>query len=102
MGPLMAMAVKLLILGGILASVLGLAIAVGHAKPGASRRTLARLGATAFFAFLAAFFWLSPFTARGGFLTGMAVFFSIGGAVSAWKLVAGMQAGAAGEKSATH
>ena len=98
----MLMSAKLIILGGILLCVLGLAIAVGHAQPGAARRTLARLGATAFFAFLASFFWLSPFTARRGFFTGMAVFFSIGGAISAWKLVAGMQAGAAGEKSATH
>jgi hypothetical protein len=98
----MLMSMKLLILGGILVCVLGLAIAVGHANPGASRRTLARLGATLFFAFLASFFWLSPFTARGGFLTGVAVFFSIGGAISTWKLVAGMQGTAAGEKSATH
>jgi apolipoprotein N-acyltransferase len=98
----MGMAMKLVILGSILVGVLGLAIAVGHAKPGASRRALARLGATLFFAFLASFFWLSPFTARGGFFTGMSVFFSIGGAISAWKLVAGMQATAAGEKSATH
>ena len=93
---------KLAILGGILLCVLGLAIAVGHARPGASRRTLARLGATAFFAFLASFFWLSPFTTRGGFLTGMAVFFSIGGAISTWKLLAGLRGGAASEKSATH
>jgi hypothetical protein len=102
MEALMGMAAKLLILGAALLSVLGLAIAVGFAKPGATRRSLARLGATAFFAFLAAFFWLSPFTERGGFLTGMALFFSIGGTVSAWKLIAGMQAGVAGEKSATH
>jgi hypothetical protein len=98
----MVMSTKLLILGGILSSVLGLAIAVGYANPGASRRTLARLGATTFFAFLASFFWLSPFAERGGFFTGLAVFFSIGGAISVWKLVAGMRAGAAGEKSATH
>lgn len=98
----MGMAMKLVILGGILLCVVGLAAAVGHAKPGASRRTLARLGATAFFAFLASFFWLSPFVARGGFLTGMAIFFSIGGAISAWKLLAGLQGGAAGEKSAVH
>jgi hypothetical protein len=98
----MGMAMKLVILGAILLSVLGLAIAVGHAPAGATRRSLARLGATAFFAFLASFFWLSPFTARGGFLTGMAVFFSIGGAISAWKLVAGLTASAGGEKSATH
>jgi len=98
----MLMSTKLLILGGILLCVLGLAIMVGHANPGASRRTLARLGATAFFAFLASFFWLSPFTVRGGFFTGLAVFFAIGGAISVWKLVAGMQTGAAGEKSATH
>lgn len=93
---------KLLILGGILLCVLGLAAAVGHAKPGASRRTLARLGATAFFAFLSAFFWLSPFTSRGGFFTGMAIFFAIGGAISTWKLLAGLQGGAAGETSAVH
>jgi hypothetical protein len=96
------MAMKLSILGGILLCVLALAISVGYARPGASRRTLARLGATTFFAFLASFFWLSPFKARGGFLTGLAVFFSIGGAISVWKLVAGMRAGAAGEQSATH
>jgi hypothetical protein len=96
------MSMKLAILGGILLCVLGLAIAVGNAKPGASRRSLARLGATAFFAFLAAFFWLSPFTGRGGFLTGMAIFFSIGGAISAWKLVSGLKSDAAGEKSAVH
>jgi ABC-type Fe3+-siderophore transport system permease subunit len=93
---------KLAILAGILLCVLGLAIATGYTNPGAKRRTLARAGATAFFAFLASFFWLSPFTARGGFLTGMSVFFAIGGTISAWKLVAGLSAGAAGEKSATH
>ena len=93
---------KLMILGAIAALVLGLTIAVGNAKPGATRRALARAGATAFFAFLSSFFWLSPFAARGRFLTGMAVFFSIGGAISAWKLIAGLQAGAASEKSATH
>jgi apolipoprotein N-acyltransferase len=102
MKALMEMAMKLAILGGILLCVLALAVAVGRAQPGDARRTLARLGATAFFAFLASFFWLSPFTERGGFLTGMAVFFTIGGAVSTWKLIAGMQSAAAGEKSATH
>jgi hypothetical protein len=98
----MLMSTKLLILGAILLCVLGLAIVVGHANPGASRRTLARLGATAFFAFLASFFWLSPFSVRGGFFTGLAVFFAIGGVISLWKLAAGLGAGAMGEKSATH
>jgi hypothetical protein len=98
----MAMSTKLLVLGAIALAVLVISIATGSAAPGATRRTLARLGATAFFAFLAAFFWLSPFAERGGFLTGMAVFFSIGGGVSVWKLIAGLSAGSAGEKSATH
>jgi hypothetical protein len=102
MEALMAMAMKLAILGGILLGVVGLAAAVGHTAPGAARRSLARLGATTFFAFLASFFWLSPFTERGGFLTGMAVFFAIGGTISAWKLASGLRAGAASEKSATH
>ena len=102
MWPVMVTTTKLMILGAIALLVLGLAIVVGNAKPGASRRTLARAGATAFFAFLASFFWLSPFAQRRGFLTGMAVFFSIGGAISVWKLVAGMQSGGTGEKSATH
>jgi hypothetical protein len=97
----MAMSTKLLILGATLACVLGLAIATGYAKPGAARRRLARLGATAFFAFLALFFWLSPFAERGGFLTAMAAFFSIGGAISVWKLVTEAGAGVS-EKSATH
>ena len=96
------MAAKLWILGAVAALVLGLAIAVGNAKPGAPRRTLARAGATAFFALLASFFWLSPFGARSRFLTGMAVFFSIGGAISVWKWVAGMRAAGTGETSATH
>lgn len=98
----MEMSTKLWILGALAGAVLGLSIATGYAPAGASRRTLARLGATAFFAFLAAFFWLSPFAERGGFLTGMAAFFSIGCALSAWKLVAGLSARAVGEKSATH
>jgi hypothetical protein len=98
----MLMSTKLLILGAIALAVLGLAIATGYTNPGAARRTLARGGATAFFAFLSSFFWLSPFTARGGFLTGMSVFFAIGGTISAWKLVAGLSASAAGEKSATN
>jgi len=99
----MEMSTKLLMLGAILAVVLAFAIATGYAKPGASRRTLARSGATAFFAFLASFFWLSPFTERGTFLTGMAVFFSIGGGISVWKLFAGLGSSAAtGEKSATN
>jgi len=99
----MVMATKLVILGAMLVAVLGLAVATGYAKPGGARRTLARLGATAFFVFLASFFWLSPFTERGGFLTGMAVLFSIGCAISTWKLIAGLGAGeAAGEKSATN
>jgi hypothetical protein len=102
MRPAMAMSTKLAILGALLLLVLALAIATGNAKPGTLRHTLARLGATSFFAFLAAFFWLSPFTTRGGFLTAMAVFFSIGGALSAWKLISGLGARGAGETSATH
>lgn len=102
MGALMDMSTKLALLGAIALLVLGLAVATGYANPGASRRTLARAGATAFFAFLASFFWLSPFTERGGFLTGMAVFFSVGLTLSAWKLIAGLSAAAAGEKSAVH
>jgi hypothetical protein len=98
----MAMSTKLLVLGAIALAVLALSLATGNAAPGATRRTLARLGATAFFAFLAAFFWLSPFTTRGRFLTGMAVFFSIGCAVSVWKTLAGLASGAGAEKSATH
>jgi len=99
----MAMTPKLLILGAIGLCVLGLAIATGYAKPGSARRRLARLGATAFFGFLASLFWLSPFGARGGFLTTMAVLFSVGGAISAWKLIAEHGAGdTAREKSATH
>jgi hypothetical protein len=98
----MVMPMKLAVLGAIALLVFGLAIATGYANPGASRRTLARAGATAFFAFLASFFWLSPFTERGGFLTGMAVFFAIGGSISAWRLLANLTASAAGEKSATH
>jgi hypothetical protein len=98
----MDMSTKLALLGAIALLVLGLAVATGYANPGASRRTLARAGATAFFAFLASFFWLSPFTERGGFLTGMAVFFSVGLTLSAWKLIAGLSAAAAGEKSAVH
>jgi hypothetical protein len=93
---------ELAILGGILLGVLGLAIGTGYANPGARRRTLARSGATAFFAFLASFFWLSPFSERRAFLTGMAVFFSIGGAVSAWKLIAGLYGAGPSEKNATH
>jgi hypothetical protein len=96
------MTAKLWILAALLLLVLVLAIAVGYAKPGPGRRTLARLGATAFFAFLAAFFWLSPFTARGGFLTGMAMFFSIGGLLSVWKLLSGLRGGDEGSESATH
>jgi hypothetical protein len=98
----MSLSTKLVILGALLVLVLALAIATGHAKPGALRRSLARVGATGFFAFLATFFWLSPFTTRGGFLTAMAVFFTIGGALSAWKLIAGLGARGAGETSATH
>lgn len=97
----MHMSMKLVVLGAIALLVFGLAVATGYAS-GASRRTLARAGATAFFAFLASFFWLSPFTERGNFLTGMAVFFSVGLTLSAWKLLAGLGAGASAEKSATH
>ncbi|HEY8120011.1 MAG TPA: hypothetical protein VII78_01735 [Myxococcota bacterium] len=98
----MTMTAKLVVLAALLGGVLVLAIAVGNAKPGASRRILARAGATAFFAFLAAFFWLSPFSARGEFLTAMALFFSLGGTISVVKLVGSMQSRGAGEKSATH
>jgi hypothetical protein len=97
----MLMATKLGILGAIALCVLALAIATGTAQQTARRRRLARGGATALFAFLSAFFWLSPFTERGGFLTGMAVFFTVGGAISLWKLIAGAQPGA-GDGSATH
>lgn len=109
---------KLWILAGLGLFVLASAIATGQQKPGATRRTLARLGATGFFAFFVAFFWLSPEFAvfvkqlvgrnavlapRSGFLTGMAAFFSIGGLISAWKLVASLGRGekSAGD-SATH
>ena len=98
----MDMTTNLLVLGVVALLVFGLAVATGYANPGASRRTLARAGATSFFAFLACFFWLSPFTERGGFLTGMAVFFSIGGSLSAWKLLAGLGTGGTAEKSAIH
>jgi hypothetical protein len=98
----MMLTTKLVILGARAALVLGLAIAVGNTKAGSSRRTLARAGASAFFAFLASFFWLSPFAVRGRFLTGMAIFFSIGGAISVWKLVSGLSGSGASEKSATH
>lgn len=109
---------KLWILAGLALLVLASAIATGRQKPGAPRRTLARAGATGFFAFLVAFFWLSPEFAvfvkqlvgrnavlapRTGFLTAMAVFFSIGGLISAWKLIASLRGGEkrAGD-SATH
>lgn len=101
MSASMGMCAKLLILGAIAALVLGLAVAVGSARRGAARHSLARAGATALFALLASFFWLSPFATRGRFLTGMALFFSLGAAISACKLVAGLQAGGAREKSAT-
>lgn len=109
---------KLWVLAALALLVLGLAVATGQQKPGRGRRALARLGATGFFAFLVAFFWLSPEFAqlvkhllgrdaselgeRSGFLTGMAVFFSIGGLLSAWKLVAGLKGGDGGGESATH
>lgn len=109
---------KLWILAGLALFVLASAIATGQQKAGATRRTLARLGATGFFAFFVAFFWLSPEFAvfmkqlvgrdavlapRSGFLTGMAAFFSIGGLISAWKLVAGIGGGGPGAgDSATH
>lgn len=109
---------KLWILAALALCVLGLAIATGHAKPGTRRRALARLGATCFFAFLVAFFWLAPEFAqfvkhlrgkeaelgeRSGFLTGMAVFFSIGGLLSVWKLVTTLRGGgSSGSESATH
>lgn len=98
----MGMSTKLMILGAIAALVLGLAIAVGNEKPGAARRMLARAGATAFFALLASFFWLSPFGARSRFLTGMAVFFSIGGAISVSKWAASARDAGEGQASATH
>ncbi len=109
---------KLWILAGLALALLGLAIATGQQKPGAARRTLARLGATAFFAFLVSFFLLSPELAqlvkhvlgrdasqlgeRSGFLTGLAIFFSIGGLVSAWKAFAGRKGGESGGAHATH
>jgi hypothetical protein len=82
--------------------VLALAIATGYAPAGARRRSLARLGATLFFAFLTSFFWLSPFKARPPFFTGLAVFFAIGGTISVWKLVSGLSGAAGSERSATH
>jgi hypothetical protein len=96
------MAMKLAFLGTILLGVLAMAIATGYAPPGARRRSLARAGATLFFAFLCSFFWLSPFAPRGHFFTGLSVFFAIGGTISVWKLVSGLSGAAGGEKSATH
>lgn len=108
MAHAMANSHNLWILAGLALIVVACAIATGQQKAGPTRRTLARLGATGFFALLVAFFWLSPefmlflkqlfgrdavLGERSGFLTGMAVFFSIGGGISAWKLVAGLGGG---------
>jgi hypothetical protein len=98
----MGMAAELGILGVIALLVLALSLATGSAPAGPRRRSLARAGASAFFAFLVTFFWLAPFGERGRFLTGMAIFFAIGLAVSLWKLAASLSGRGTGEKSATH